>query len=91
MPPAGPEALGKLQELIRQIRAVPQVREKGPGAYQLLGRLFIQFRDDAGKLSAELAKASGNGVDRFPVDTSPEQRKFIDEAKRRAVKMVDEA
>ncbi len=87
---AGPEALAKLQEAIRQLRAIPQVREKAPGAFQLLGQLFVQFHDVDGRLHAELRKASGSGFDRFAVDTSPDQRKLVDEAKRRATKLVDD-
>lgn len=87
---AGLEALAKLQELIRQLRAVPQVREKQPGTFHLVGQPFVHFHDSDGKLHADLRKLSGTGFDRYAVDTSPEQRKFIDEAKRRATKITDE-
>ena len=50
----------------------------------------MQFHEVDGKLSAELRKASGSGFDRFAVETAPEQRKFVDEAKRRATKIVDD-
>ena len=87
---AGPEALAKLQDLIRQLRAIPQVREKQPGVFYLLGQAFVHFHDEGGKLHADLKKAAGMGFDRCPIDAPPEQRKFIDEAKRRATKLVDE-
>lgn len=87
---AGPEALTKLQELIRQLRGIPQVREKSPGTFHLLGQAFVHFHETDGKLHADLRKASGTGFDRYAVDTSPEQRKLIDEAKRRAAKITDE-
>ncbi len=87
---AGPEALATLQPLVRQVRAIPQVREKQPGMFHLMGQAFVHFHDDSGKLSADLRKASGSGFDRYPVDTPPDQRKFIDEAKRRAAKLTDE-
>ncbi len=87
---AGPEALARLQELIRQLRAIPQVREKQPGTFHLVGQPFVHFHEADGKLVGELRKASGTGVDRLPVETSPEQRKFVDEAKRRATRIADE-
>ena len=90
MAPAGPEALAKIQELIRQLRRIPQVREKQAGTFHLVGQAFVQFHEDEGKLIADLKKASGTGFDRYPVDASPDQRKFIDEAKRRAAKMTDD-
>ena len=86
----GPEALARLQELIRQLRGIPQVREKQAGVFHLQAQPFVQFHELDGKLSADLRKSSGTGFDRLAVDTSPEQRKFIDEAKRRATKIVDE-
>ncbi len=87
---AGPDALAKLQELLRQLRAVPQLREKQPGAFQLVGQAFVQFHESDGRLHADLKKVSGAGFDRYPVDTAPEQRKFVDDAKRRAAKIADE-
>jgi hypothetical protein len=90
MSPITPEALAKLNELIRQIRAIPQLREKERGTYYLLGQVFLQIRDDGGKPFAELKKASGMGIDRFAVDDAPQQRKLVDEAKRRAAKLSDE-
>jgi hypothetical protein len=87
---AGPEALAKLQEAIRQLRSIPQLREKQPGTFYLVGQAFVHFHDEGGKLHADLKKLSGTGFDAYPVDTAPEQRKFVDEAKRRATKMTDE-
>ena len=87
---AGPEALASLQEVIRQLRTTPQVRERAPGSFHLLGRPFVQIHDDAGRLSAELQKTSGAGMDRLALDAAPDRRKFVDEAKRRAAKLTDE-
>ncbi len=87
---AGPEALARLQSLIRQLRTIPQLREKQAGIFYLVGQAFVHFHDDGGKLLGDLKKASGMGFDRYPVDTPPEQRKFIDEARHRATKLVDD-
>ncbi|MGI9024114.1 MAG: hypothetical protein ACR2GP_00740 [Burkholderiaceae bacterium] len=87
---AGTEALATLQPLIRQLRAIPQVREKQAGIFYLVGQAFVHFHDEGGKLFGDLKKGSGMGFDRYPVDTAPDQRKFIDEAKRRAAKLTDE-
>ncbi len=87
---AGPEALAKLQETIRRLRSVPQLREKSPGVFHLLGQPFVHFDDSDGRLHADLRKVSGTGFDRYPLDSAPEQRKFVDEAKRRATRIGDE-
>jgi hypothetical protein len=87
---AGPEALARLQELLRQLRGIPQLREKQPGIFYLVGQAFVHFHDEDGQLHADLKKAAGTGFDRYGVETAPERRKLIDEAKRRAAKMTDE-
>lgn len=86
----GPEALARLQEVVRQLRAIPQVRERSPGVFTLLGQTYVQLHDADGKCTAELRKLSGSGTERYPLDSAPEQRKFVDEAKRRATKLTDE-
>lgn len=90
MPKAGPDALARVSETIRQLRAIPQVRERAAGTFELLGRPFAQFVDDGGRLSVELRKASGSGTESFPVDDPAHQRRLVDEAKRRATKILDD-
>lgn len=87
---AAPDALAALQPVIRQLRGIAVLRERQPGIFYLQGAAFAHFHDAAGVLWADLKKASGTGFDRFAVDTPPAQRKFIDEAKRRAAKLSDE-
>ena len=87
---AGPEALAKLQELLRQLRGIPQVRETHPGVFHLAGQAFVHFHELDGKLHADLRKGSGTGFDAYGVETAPEQRKLVDETKRRAAKITDE-
>ena len=86
-----PEGLAKLVELLRQLRAIPQLREKQKGSFDLLGQRFVDLREDGEQLHADLRKAAGMGTERFPLDDSPQRRKFVDEAKRRATKLVDDA
>ena len=83
-------ALARLLPLLRQLRVVPGVREMGPGIFCLKGSAFIHFHDEAGKLFADLKRASGGGFDRYPVDAPPGQRKLIDDAKRRAARHDEE-
>ncbi len=84
------EGLATLQEVVRQVRAIPTLREREKGTYQLLGQPFVVFGEDGGRLYADLRKASGSGMERFPLDEVPDRRKFVDEAKRRAAKLSDE-
>ena len=82
-------ALQRLLPLIRQLRALPGLREARPGVFQMKGSVFLQFQDDAGALFGELKRSRG-GVDRYPVDTPVGQRKLLDDAKRRVDRGDDE-
>ena len=83
-------ALQAVLPLLRQLRELPGVREKTPGSFYVAGAAFVHFHDEQGALFADLKKPGGSGFDRFPVDTPPGQRKFIDEAKRRAGRRDDD-
>ena len=82
--------LQPLGTLLRQLRDLPGVREKSAGIYHCRGVAFVHFHAEQGALFADLKKPGGSGFDRFPVDTAPGQRKFIDEAKRRAGRRDDD-
>lgn len=82
-------ALARLLPLLRQLSAVPGLREMKPGIFYLKGSAFIHFHDEAGALFADLKRARG-GFDRYAVDTPVGQRKLLDDAKRRADRGEDE-
>ena len=90
MPTADTTALQPLQPLLRQLREIKGVREVRPGAFQVRGASFIQFYSENGVLHAELKKPGGSGFDRFPLETPPQQRKLLDEARLRAGRLDDE-
>lgn len=79
-------ALARLLPLLRQLRALPGLRELKPGIFYLRGSEFVHFHDEAGMLVADLKRASGGGFDRYRVDAPPGQRKLIDDAKRRVAR-----
>ena len=76
--------LQALLPLLRQLRAILGLRENQPGIFYLRGAAFVHFHKDDGALSADLKKPTGTGFDRYPVDTPVQQRKLVDDAKRRA-------
>lgn len=77
-------ALATLLPLLRQLRDIKGLREVKPGIFYCRGAAFMHFHEDGGTLCADLKKAGGSGFDRYAVDTSPAQRRLIDDAKRRA-------
>ena len=90
MPQADAAALQPLQALLRQLREIKGVREVRPGVFQIRGSAFIQFISDGSALHAELKKPGGSGFDRFALDTPPQQRKLVDEARLRAGRLDDD-
>ena len=90
MPTADATALQPMQALLRQLREIKGVRELRPGTFQVRGAAFIQFHTENGALHAELKKPGGSGFDRFALETPPQQRKLLDEARLRAGRLDDE-
>jgi hypothetical protein len=87
---ASPEALLSVGPLLRQLRDIKLLRERQAGLFYLRTLAFVQFREDDGALCADLKKESGSDFDRFPLGTPAEQRRFIDEAKRRAARLDED-
>lgn len=87
-----PEELATVTALMRQIREVNGLREKSPGIFTLNGSPFVQFQSQEGVLFAELiAGAHKRGAfERMAITTATEQRKFIEELKRRVDKYAED-
>ena len=85
-----PAALQPVQPVLRQLREIKGVREARPGVFEFRNAPFVRFHDENGVLHAELRKPGGSGFDRYPMDTAPHQRKFIDDARLRAGRLDDE-
>ncbi len=84
------DALKALLPLLRQLRDIKGVRESMPGRFVCRQITLVQFVENAGVVGAELKKAGGSGVDRYALDTPAQQRKLVDDAKRRASALDDE-
>ena len=82
--------LQPLGTLLRQLRELPGVREKSTGIFYCRGAAFVHFHSEPGALFADLKKPGGSGFDRYALTTPPDQRKFIDDAKRRAGRAGDD-
>ena len=87
---ADPDPLQAVQSARRQLREIKGVREARPGVFQIRGAPFINFRVENGGLAAEMKKPGGSGFDRYPVDTAPQQRKLVEDARLRAGRLDDE-
>ncbi|MDP9043575.1 MAG: hypothetical protein M3O01_02095 [Pseudomonadota bacterium] len=82
--------LTRLLPLLRQLREIKALREQKPGIFYLKSNAFVHFHDQDGAVFADLKKSSGSGFDRYPVDTPAQQRKFVDDTKRRVARDEDD-
>jgi hypothetical protein len=87
---ANPKTLEPLLPLLRQLREVKGLKEVKPGIFYLRGAAFLHFHDEQGAMSVDLKKPGGAGFDRYRIGTAPEQRKLVDDAKRRASRGDDD-
>ena len=83
-------ALQRLLPLLRQLRDIKDLREKSPGIFYLRGSAFVHFHAEDGTLCADLKRPRGGGFDRYPVETPVDQRKLVDEARRRVARQDDD-
>ena len=87
---AGAAALDRAQSLLKDIRKREGLKEKTRGNFYRASRAFLHFHDEQGLLSVDLKKAGGMGFERYPLDTPAQQRKLVDDAKRRAAKLDED-
>ena len=90
MPAPDASALQPVLAVLRQLRELKGVREVRPGTFQLRGVTFAQFVISESGLMAELKKPGGSGFDRYPMDTPPRQRKFVEDARARVGRLDDD-
>ncbi len=87
---ADPGALEGILPLLRQLREIKGLKEVKPGIFYLRGAAFLHFHDENGSLSADLKKPGGSGFERYAITTPPQQRKLVDDTKRRAGRSDDD-
>jgi hypothetical protein len=86
---AGPSALDRLEPMLAEIRALPQLIEKSRGAFwsrprvtDRISRSFLHFHEDPAGLHADVRAPSGD-FDRFRVEDDAERTAFLSEVHRR--------
>ena len=69
------EDLDRLTPLLADLRRLPELKEKTPGAFYRGTKAFLHFHEDAGNLFADLR--DGADFARFPVTTESERKTFM--------------
>ena len=74
---AGPEALGRLDDVLVALRSMPQLRERTVGSFSRGGRAFCHFHEDAERLFVDARIDPAGGFDRHEVTTRAQRRAFL--------------
>jgi hypothetical protein len=72
---ASSEALGRLTDLLAQIRAQEGLKEKKPGIFYRKSKAFLHFHEDPAGLFADLNAATE--FERYPVNTQRERAALL--------------
>ncbi|MBI1251739.1 MAG: hypothetical protein GC189_09735 [Alphaproteobacteria bacterium] len=67
------QALSRMDDLMRLLRATPRIRERTPGVFYSRGRAFLHFHEDGADLFADI-RFSGDDFERVRVTSPAEQR-----------------
>jgi hypothetical protein len=69
-------ALDQLDDLVVELRGLPQLRERGRGVFYLRSRAFLHFHEDPSGLFADVRL--GDDFERHPVTTLEQRRALVD-------------
>jgi hypothetical protein len=74
---AGDDALDMLEDLLAELREIPELVEKKRGVFYRRSRAFLHFHEDPAGLFADLRL--NDLWQRLPVNTSAERKKMVGE------------
>ena len=72
---AGAAALDQLEDLLSEIRTLPDLKEKSRGVFYLRSKSFLHFHDDPAGFFADLRR--GGDFERFRVSSVSERAIFL--------------
>lgn len=72
---AGAEALDRLEPLLVELRALPELRERSRGVFYRRSRAFVHFHEDPSGLFADVRV--GDEFERCRVETPDEQTALL--------------
>ncbi|PCE23818.1 hypothetical protein BWP39_29500 [Paraburkholderia acidicola] len=68
---AGIDAFNRLEKLLRDLRALPDLRERSTGVFYRKSKPFLHFHEDSTELYADLRIA--DEFKRFPVNSADDK------------------
>jgi hypothetical protein len=77
------EDLDRIEDLIQQVRTIPNLKEKKRGVFYLKSKGFLHFHEDPKGMFADLTGADGRGFDRVDVTHPAGQAELMSMARAR--------
>jgi DNA-binding GntR family transcriptional regulator len=77
---ATPEDLDRLEQLLAELRALPQLRERKRGYFSRGSRAFLHFHEDVGELYVDVRLASA--FQRMRITSRREQATLLSQVRR---------
>jgi hypothetical protein len=74
---AGSEALGRISDLLESLRALPALKEKGPGVFYLGSKAFVHFHEDGDDVYADVRPTGAADFSRVKVTGVTGQRQLL--------------
>jgi hypothetical protein len=72
---AATAALDQLEDLLSEIRSLPDLKERSRGVFYLRSKSFVHFHEDPAGLFADLRR--GGDFERFRVSSPTERTAFL--------------
>ncbi len=72
---ASGEALDELEDLLAEIRKLPELKEKQRGVFYLKSKAFLHFHEDPAGLFADIK--FGNEFQRFSLNSASEKKLLL--------------
>jgi hypothetical protein len=76
---ATPDDLDRLEPLLAELRALPQLRERKAGSFSRGSRAFVHFHEDAGDLYADVRL--DERFERIKVTRADDQASFLEQVR----------
>jgi hypothetical protein len=70
-----PDDIARLEPLLRELRTIPQLRERKPGSFTFRSKGIIHFHEHFGDLLADARL--GDDYERWPVTSDAERAAFV--------------
>ncbi|WP_072439532.1 MULTISPECIES: hypothetical protein [Burkholderia] len=72
---AGPDALDRLESVLRRLREIPKLTERSRGVFYCSSKAFLHFHEDPTGLYADLRRTES--FERFPMNSRAEKDEFL--------------